>query len=117
MTAPTKPVKPPQRPTRDAPQTMRELRIAREHRRRPAPRQVQNPLREGLRLERVPDPCTLVLFGSTGDLAHRKVHELASREKARRAAALTPAPLRGFDRIAVSATEPATMDEVAVEPR
>jgi glucose-6-phosphate 1-dehydrogenase len=32
-----------------------------------------NPLREGLRLERVPDPCTLVLFGCTGDLARRKV--------------------------------------------
>src|SRR5437899_5401002 len=73
MTAPTRPVKPPQRPTRDAPQTMRELRIAREHRRRPPPRQDHNPLREGLRLERVPDPSTLVLFGSTGDLAHRKV--------------------------------------------
>ena len=32
-----------------------------------------NPLREGLRLERVPDPSILVLFGATGDLAHRKV--------------------------------------------
>ena len=26
-----------------------------------------------LRLERVPDPAALVLFGGTGDLAHRKV--------------------------------------------
>ena len=26
-----------------------------------------------MRLERVPDPATLVLFGATGDLAHRKV--------------------------------------------
>jgi glucose-6-phosphate 1-dehydrogenase len=26
-----------------------------------------------LRLERVPDPCAFVLFGATGDLAHRKV--------------------------------------------
>ena len=33
----------------------------------------ENPLREGLRLERVPDRSTLVLFGATGDLAHRKV--------------------------------------------
>jgi glucose-6-phosphate 1-dehydrogenase len=33
----------------------------------------KNPLREGLRLERVPDPCAFVLFGATGDLAHRKV--------------------------------------------
>jgi glucose-6-phosphate 1-dehydrogenase len=32
-----------------------------------------NPLRQGLRLERVPDPCAFVLFGATGDLAHRKV--------------------------------------------
>src|SRR6266508_6879818 len=54
--------------------TMRELREARDGRRRqPAPRRTQNPLREGLRLERVPDPCVIVLFGATGDLAHRKV--------------------------------------------
>jgi len=33
----------------------------------------QNPLREGLRLERVPDPHVMVLFGATGDLSHRKV--------------------------------------------
>jgi glucose-6-phosphate 1-dehydrogenase len=32
-----------------------------------------NPLRKGLRLESVPDPCAFVLFGATGDLAHRKV--------------------------------------------
>jgi glucose-6-phosphate 1-dehydrogenase len=32
-----------------------------------------NPLRQGLRLDRVPDPCAVVLFGATGDLAHRKV--------------------------------------------
>jgi glucose-6-phosphate 1-dehydrogenase len=32
-----------------------------------------NPLRKGLRLEQVPDPCAFVLFGATGDLAHRKV--------------------------------------------
>ena len=56
-----------------APRTMKELRLARHGKRRPAPRQDDNPLREGLRLERVPDPSTLVLFGSTGDLAHRKV--------------------------------------------
>ena len=38
-----------------------------------APPKLDNPLREGLRLERVPDPLVLVLFGATGDLAHRKV--------------------------------------------
>jgi glucose-6-phosphate 1-dehydrogenase len=53
---------------------MRELRMERAGKRtrrsRPA---LDNPLREGLRLERVPDPATFVLFGATGDLAHRKV--------------------------------------------
>ena len=33
----------------------------------------ENPLREGLRLQRTPDPCTLVIFGATGDLTHRKL--------------------------------------------
>ena len=32
-----------------------------------------NPLRVGTRLERVPDPCLVVIFGATGDLAHRKI--------------------------------------------
>jgi glucose-6-phosphate 1-dehydrogenase len=58
---------------KDAPTTMRDLRIAHQNRRKPPPRTDDNPLREGLRLERVPDPCILVLFGATGDLAHRKV--------------------------------------------
>jgi glucose-6-phosphate 1-dehydrogenase len=57
----------------DAPMTARELRLARAGRRRPAPRAAGNPLREGLRLERMPDPAIFVLFGATGDLAHRKV--------------------------------------------
>ena len=42
------------------------------HRRRTADAEI-NPLRRGLRLEREPDPCAFVLFGATGDLAHRKV--------------------------------------------
>jgi glucose-6-phosphate 1-dehydrogenase len=42
-------------------------------RRRSKPDSDTNPLRQGLRLERVPDPCAFVLFGATGDLAHRKV--------------------------------------------
>jgi glucose-6-phosphate 1-dehydrogenase len=57
---------------KDAPRTMRELRLSRAARRK-AHKPEDNPLREGLRLERVPDPSTLVLFGATGDLAHRKV--------------------------------------------
>ncbi|MEI7742183.1 MAG: glucose-6-phosphate dehydrogenase [Chloroflexota bacterium] len=53
---------------------MRDLRLATESRRRSAgARALENPLREGLRLERVPDPVAFVLFGATGDLAHRKV--------------------------------------------
>jgi glucose-6-phosphate 1-dehydrogenase len=32
-----------------------------------------NPLREGLRIERTPPPCVLVIFGASGDLAHRKL--------------------------------------------
>src|SRR5215213_10502814 len=34
---------------------------------------MQNPLREGLRLERTPEPCALVIFGATGDLTRRKL--------------------------------------------
>lgn len=32
-----------------------------------------NPLREGLTSRPLPDPCTLVIFGATGDLTHRKL--------------------------------------------
>ncbi len=53
---------------------MRDLRLARAGRRTRRSRQkLDNPLREGLRLERVPDPSIFVLFGATGDLAHRRV--------------------------------------------
>ena len=44
-----------------------------------------NPLRSpgDRRLPRVPDPCTLVVFGATGDLAKKKlipaVYDLANR--------------------------------------
>ena len=69
---PDKPVHPAPRP-KEAPKTMREVRLAHAARRKAVPRQLENVLREGLRLERVPDPCVLVLFGATGDLAHRKV--------------------------------------------
>jgi glucose-6-phosphate 1-dehydrogenase len=61
-------------PARDQPRTMREMRLAHvTTRRRPSSRVTENPLREGLRLEKVPDPNVFVLFGATGDLAHRKV--------------------------------------------
>src|SRR5207245_2090653 len=32
-----------------------------------------NPLRAGLRQQLTPQPCTIVLFGATGDLAARKL--------------------------------------------
>ena len=32
-----------------------------------------NPLREGLGSRATPEPCTLVIFGATGDLTHRKL--------------------------------------------
>jgi glucose-6-phosphate 1-dehydrogenase len=66
------PARPAPRP-KDAPRTMKELRLARHGRRSSKARPLENVLREGLRLERVPDPSVLVLFGATGDLAHRKV--------------------------------------------
>jgi glucose-6-phosphate 1-dehydrogenase len=34
---------------------------------------IDNPLREGLRFQRSADPCVIVIFGVTGDLAHRKL--------------------------------------------
>lgn len=33
----------------------------------------ENPLREGLRLERVAEPCVVVIFGASGDLTKRKL--------------------------------------------
>src|ERR1700719_1314707 len=32
-----------------------------------------NPLREGLSARAVPQPCSIVIFGATGDLTHRKL--------------------------------------------
>ncbi|MGH2465966.1 MAG: glucose-6-phosphate dehydrogenase, partial [Candidatus Limnocylindrales bacterium] len=58
---------------KDAPRPIRELREAQGGKRKPKESKAVNPLRQGLRLERVPDPCVVVLFGATGDLAHRKV--------------------------------------------
>ncbi len=34
---------------------------------------VENPLREGRRLERTPQPCAMVIFGASGDLTKRKL--------------------------------------------
>ncbi len=75
VAAPPAPAAPATTPAKkDAPRTMRDLRLATETKRRAsASKPLENPLREGLRLERVPDPGIFVLFGATGDLAHRKV--------------------------------------------
>jgi glucose-6-phosphate 1-dehydrogenase len=40
---------------------------------RPAEQPKTNPLREGLSVRAVPQPCTIVIFGATGDLTHRKL--------------------------------------------
>src|SRR5256886_12259689 len=38
-----------------------------------AAEQETNPLREGLSTRAVPQPCSIVIFGATGDLTHRKL--------------------------------------------
>lgn len=37
------------------------------------PEQQENPLLEGLRARRTPEPCVLVIFGASGDLTHKKL--------------------------------------------
>ena len=39
----------------------------------PETAEVTNPLREGIRLRRTPDPCAMVIFGASGDLTARKL--------------------------------------------
>jgi len=43
------------------------------HLNRPTEEREENPLRAGLLLEKVPDPCSIVVFGATGDLTSRKI--------------------------------------------
>lgn len=35
--------------------------------------QIENPLREGMEIERTPDPAVMIIFGASGDLAQRKL--------------------------------------------
>jgi glucose-6-phosphate 1-dehydrogenase len=57
----------------------------------------RNPLRAGTRLERIPEPCTVVIFGATGDLSHRKI--LPALYNLRRAGLLPPeTSILGFAR-------------------
>jgi glucose-6-phosphate 1-dehydrogenase len=51
-------------------------------------RGAENPLRAGLRLEKVPDPCTFIIFGATGDLTHRRI--MPALVNLRRAGLLPP---------------------------
>jgi len=34
---------------------------------------IENPLRQGIRLEKTADPCTVIIFGASGDLTKRKL--------------------------------------------
>jgi glucose-6-phosphate 1-dehydrogenase len=62
-----------------------------------APTPAANPLRAGLRLERAPEPCVVVIFGATGDLTNRKV--LPALYNLRRVGLLPPqAAIVGFAR-------------------
>ncbi len=47
--------------------------MATTERRRGQEPQQENPLLEGLRLRRTPEPCALVIFGASGDLTKRKL--------------------------------------------
>ncbi len=58
-----------------------------------------NPLRSGLRLERTPDPCAMVIFGASGDLTKRKLVPALFRLAQQR---LLPA---GFAVVATARTE------------
>ena len=71
--APSRPPSAPGKQPRDVLRTIREMRLARVGKKKAPPKIQENPLREGLRLEKMPDPFVFVLFGATGDLAHRKV--------------------------------------------
>src|SRR5690348_16225693 len=35
--------------------------------------EIPNPLRYGLRADSMPEPCAVIVFGASGDLAHRKL--------------------------------------------
>ncbi len=62
-----------------------------------SPSMAENPLRAGTRLERIPQPCILVIFGATGDLAQRKI--LPAIYNLRRAGLLPPeSAVLGFSR-------------------
>jgi glucose-6-phosphate 1-dehydrogenase len=71
---------------------------------RPPEEPEENPLRAGLRIERVPEPCVIVVFGATGDLTSRKI--LPAVYNLRRAGLLPPeTSVLGFSRRPLSDDE------------
>ena len=67
----------------------------------------ENPLLEGLRLRRNPDPCALVIFGASGDLTRRKLFPALYSLAARR---LLP---ERFGIVGVARTEQTTKQWIA----
>jgi len=102
----TRPKKPKPAPSRTAPSTSRAKQsrdALRVYRAEPDTRP-ENPLREGTRLERIPAPCIVVVFGATGDLAQRKI--LPAIYNLRRAGLLPPeSVVLGFSRRAMTDDE------------
>jgi glucose-6-phosphate 1-dehydrogenase len=77
-------------------------------------RTVENPLRAGLMLERVPEPCVIVVFGATGDLTARKI--LPAIYNLRRAGLLPPeTTVVGFSRRQLSDDEYRNMAREALD--
>jgi glucose-6-phosphate 1-dehydrogenase len=74
----------------------------------------QNPLRAGLLLERVPEPCAIVIFGATGDLTSRKI--LPAIYNLRRAGLLPPeTSVLGFSRRPLSDADFRTMTRESLD--
>jgi glucose-6-phosphate 1-dehydrogenase len=69
--------------------------------------QLENPLAEGLRLPRRPEPCAFVIFGASGDLTQRKLFPALYALAVRR---LLP---EGFGIVGVARTEMTTKQWVA----
>ena len=74
-----------------------------------------NPLRVGLRRERVADPCAVVIFGAAGDLTSRKLVPALYNLHARPPASRATSPLVGCGPPAMSDEEFATAMRHAVE--
>ena len=66
------------------------------------PSTTDNPLREGVRLERTAEPCTVVIFGASGDLTKRKARPGALSPDA----GATPAGRVRHRRVRAHADEP-----------